>query len=624
MHYKERIALLFKSMGEEGILQNSGFLDGSTLYNLNLTSKMSQIDKPALLQLIEQELTQYHSLNDSELKDIKLYYKNSVEQEGIAEWLKRDKSLSLETAQAVFIAACRRGFEVMLQKILTRAVYDKKLKSRLDQAIFNEHALHLTCSHKFPNPIGKAAIVTKLLEIIPKDQCLAVVLAKNKCGETVLQTAAYLGNEQLFSTLLEIIPKDQWLAVVLTKDKWGGTALHTAAHFGNEQILSTLLEIIPKDRRLAAVLTQNKYEVTVLHIAAYLGNEQILSTVLEIIPKDRRLAAVLSQNDWENTVLHLAVYSCNEQILSTVLEIIPKDRRLAAVLIQNKWKETVLHIATHLGNVQILSALLTTLPEEQRLAAVLSQNRWGNMILHKAAHSGNVQILSTLLTTLSEEQRLAAVVAQNNLGDTVLHMAACSGKLQLLSTLLDYLPEKNRLSAVMAKDNNNLTPLYHVFAILKKLPQDERLGIFKLTSKLSSLPEDSENLYRFYTLSPSLNETISGYQKQRSNRFFGSRASQTRQQAIGGLQQLMKDLESNMLSKTIDASDALAQLQAAVTKTKEETLQDHQQNASLRIGSYALTKSGFAAALARIEQAHGFSSNNALPTSSLTGLTRNR
>jgi len=325
-------------------------------------------------------------------------------------------------------------------------------------------------------------------------------------------------------------------------------------------------------------------------IASQEGLEVMLHKILKMIPHNHELKSTLTKAIFETNVLQSAVFSDNKSVVSMILDVIPENKRSKVVLAKDNDKETILHKASYFSiKEHITSTLLAAIPEEQQLNAVLVKNSKGETALHKAAHLGNGSIFSTLLAAIPEEQRLVAVLAKDSKGRTALHMAVRLDNGQAISDLLATIPNEQRLDAVLAKDS-----------------------------------EESKEFYLFYRLVASLNETISHYQKQR-NRFFGMRASQARQKAIGLLQQQMDILEFEMLlAGRIPSVDALKQLQAAVTTIKQQTLQDHQQSATLKIGSHVLTQSGFAAALAKIEQAHGFSSNNELPADPPADLSRNR
>ncbi|TNF66166.1 MAG: ankyrin repeat domain-containing protein [Gammaproteobacteria bacterium] len=314
-------------------------------------------------------------------------------------------------------------------------------------------------------------ITSNLDDEVKKD----LLLSNITNGNTLLHYAGY--DADALKTLLDYIPANDRLNVILAKNNDGDTLLHTAS----SEALELLLTYIPKEKYFSFIAVRNHNGDTVLHKA----DAEKIKIILGHLPLDNHLSAILAINDNGDNVLHSNAYY--PECLKSLFQYLPEDKRLGVIMEKNNSGATVIDYATY--NDHAFRVLLAHLSETECLM-LATEVRFddGSTLLHHAS----AEILNAFLENIPLDMRLNVLLEKNHNGDSILSYAA--PYIETLNSILDALPYESLISLVtLAERNDNL--MYYVAnhsqclkAVLERVPETEIVNIITQTDDLNITP----------------------------------------------------------------------------------------------------------------------------------------
>lgn len=321
-------------------------------------------------------------------------------------------------------------------------------------------------------------ITQLLLEKIPEDQRLGIVIRPYGIGRTILSDVISLHDYVRAQMIVDMLPKEQRAAALKSGSNITGNVIHYAVASSNPQFVRTLLNLIPEQDRLGVICHPDMIGGTALAEAVNRrqGCLDMLQAILNTLPEAERTEAVNGAIDNEgNRLIHRAVQNNNVPLMdallntyganinqpngegNTPLHLVLQNRntnrdqvwelivRGAQVNIANNAGETPIWLA---NSPEVMRLLLNGVPETIRTAVVRQPNAQGDTLLTRASNLGqnrDVAMTRAILDSIPEADRANAVnQTVDEPGNSIFHLAAREGNLPLTAVLADYGAAINR------------------------------------------------------------------------------------------------------------------------------------------------------------------------------------
>ncbi|KAJ1275130.1 hypothetical protein BS78_05G113200 [Paspalum vaginatum] len=301
--------------------------------------------------------------------------------------------------------------------------------------------------------------------ILALDNCLPLLSAVNKDGETPLLTAVTRGRAALASVLLRCCRDRRQSEVILKQDKRGYNALHHAVRRGHRALALELIEaepelskavnasdespmfmavmrdftdVLDKLMEIPGSALSGACGFNVLHAAVRNGNAGIAKRIIESLPW-----LVKQENEKKWTPMHLAAFEDEIDVLSALLEHDPS----LGYLVSSKG-DPLLCIAASQGHVGVARELLKHCPD----APYCDAN--GSTCFHIAVLCEHTEFVKFVVGS----QQLGQLINMlNGIGETALHLAATSCKPEMVAALHNH-PDID-LTVLNCNADNQASPL---------------------------------------------------------------------------------------------------------------------------------------------------------------------
>ncbi len=318
-------------------MQNSGFLDLTSLMTLTRTAKAHAFDELSITLLIEHEITRNHKCDS--IEEAIDFWRKVHRKPHLKQWLSRDRS----TVESIRVN----------RNMLSRAV-------------------------------SYEVMFAKMLRTVPESDRLPVVSEKGPYGMTMLHQAALLGKLDCIKMILPLYPESELrLHAVSRRDKGGRTVLHCSVISSDIETIKHIHSVYPEAEREQAVRMQDHEGYTVWRHATQSRDPETIEYILAVMPESERLQILNMKDKNGRTALHCAISWRGKPIecIKVILAFHPESQRLHVLNSQDQSGKTVLHYAAELNDVERIIGLLALYPESERLPALSMQDREGKTVL---------------------------------------------------------------------------------------------------------------------------------------------------------------------------------------------------------------------------------------------------
>ena len=119
-----------------------------------------------------------------------------------------------------------------------------------------------------------------LLELLPENERLAAIQAKDHKGQSLLQIC--IRKPELIKITLGLLPIEQRLAIIKQKDLFGNSILLNS--LSNPTLFNEILNIFPVQQRIEIMKERDFYGYSILNKST--SNPQMLEIVLKTLPEE--------------------------------------------------------------------------------------------------------------------------------------------------------------------------------------------------------------------------------------------------------------------------------------------------------------------------------------------------
>ncbi len=366
-----------------------------------------------------------------------------------------------------------------LAKAIKADFFNNEQRQALASAIYNNYdRFNLSEGIIFwAKRTGDPKIIETILRCHPEYKWPDLISATDKENNTIVSIIARKSNCKLLKIMLESIPSEKRLALLIKPNKNGKTALNHALY--HHKTLATIFSALsaPDKKKIAQMLDVNADSL--LHIIAKNGLSKSMRVMLES-QDTSDIASFLHKYDrFGYTVFDYCTK--NQKCLSVALTYLP-TRQLASILESyNRNGMTSLRLAMAQDIARVKLILEHLLPEH-RLQVVNMPDTAGKTIVHYAAD--NLEKIKTILETLRKKDRLLAITLTDQKNTTAAKIAF--DDTEILQTILTLLPRKDRKTALDKVTPGLSSSILHnsakhrnddlfIFLLLKLYRRSERL-----------------------------------------------------------------------------------------------------------------------------------------------------
>jgi ankyrin repeat protein/uncharacterized protein YdcH (DUF465 family) len=314
---------------------------------------------------------------------------------------------------------------------------------------------------------NKADLVQQLVSKVSFD-----FIKMAQTGRNVFR--AVLGNRSLLTLLLEYMPREQAIELMLIPDKWGDTVLYENHDY--PESLEPLLMLVPAEGRLKLVKEQKCNRTTTRNYEKSLFDHVFrYAEFLRAMPPSDLPQIVKTVFENGNTFFHQTTY--NPESIKIGLEIYPEAERLSKLTRPNEHGFTAFESMGY--NPDAIKVLLELLPYKDIVTFIKSANSKGRFNLFTLSNYGSLKLI---LQFLKPEDRESVLCMQDSNKCSLVYKEKTGELLELLSINKRYQVVCSGLKEVLAYYDKNYSHDENTkfVEIIKSLPLEQRWDFLEL------------------------------------------------------------------------------------------------------------------------------------------------